>query len=100
MRKHLDHRIARKDHIAELTPLALGAAHIGGNPLERSVSGQQAGEQRELVFPRGSGHIRIVARHFLQAKHVDVGHVAAGIDDALRVHAAVAAAAPLDVPGN
>ena len=53
----------------------------------------------ELVLAGGSGQIRIVARHFLQAKHVEIGHVAADTDNALRVHAAVAATAGLNVPG-
>jgi hypothetical protein len=99
MRKYLDHRIAREDQVAELAPPALGAKHVDGYPLHGSESGQQAAEQVELVLAGGSGQIRIIARHFLQAKHVEIGHVAADIDNALRVHAAVAAAAGLDIPG-
>ena len=67
---------------------------------DRREAGQQRGEERELVFAPAALQGREVGRDFLQAEDVEVGERARVVDDPLRVDAAVAAAAPLDVPGH
>jgi hypothetical protein len=64
------------------------------------VARQQLAENGELVLARAAAQPRVIAGHFLDAQDVEVGEIARGLHDASRVDAAVAAARPLDVPGD
>ena len=97
---NLLHRQARKDHVAEAPSPAVFCRLIDRHARHGGVTGQQRGEQGELIFARAAAEIGIgeVVGDFLNAQNIEIGEPLRFGHDACRIDAQVDAAAPLNVP--
>src|SRR6185369_7761842 len=86
--------------VAEAAATTVRRRGVDGDAFDRGEARQRRRDQRELVFAPAALERREVGGDLLEAEDVEVGERARVVDDALRVDAAVAAAAPLNVPGD
>ena len=100
MAEHLQHRQPREHRVAEL---ARGSRRLRSSRLPRRIPGCSRAARR-TVPPSGprraAGQAGEMDCDFLQAQDVEVGERARSARDASRIHAAIDASAPLDVPSD
>src|SRR6202000_892681 len=100
MAQYLYNRQPRQYHVAELPPRSVAGEDIGRRAKSLRITRPQGSQQLRLVFALAAGEARIIIGDFLQAQHVEISQRACLIDDTPQIDDAVAAASPLDVPGD
>ena len=100
MAEGLDHRQPRQDHIAETLGPSRRVAQLQRRRFDGCEAREQGCERRELIAIRPAVEFGKVIGNFLQAEHVEITHLPRMADDARDIKNAVAAEAPLDVPGD